>query len=59
MVSRVNELDFVERFGMELRCKTDNVHHERMVVFLWFSLVICIVLYSVKEGTKFLHLGKE
>ena len=44
---------------MELRCKTDNVHHERMVVFLWFSLVICIVLYSVKEGTKFLHLGKE
>ena len=56
---RVNELNFAERFQMELRCKTEKAYYEHLVIFLWISLVVYIMMYSIKEGTKLLHLRKE
>ena len=56
---RVNELNFAERFQMELRCNTEKAYYEHLVIFLWISLVVYIMMYSIKEGTKLLHLRKE
>ena len=44
---------------MELRCKTEKAYYEHLVIFLWISLVVYIMMYSIKEGTKLLHLRKE
>ena len=56
---KVRELGYAERFQMDLICKTDTPFNEHLVIVLWISLVVFIMMYSIKEGTKFLHLRKE
>ncbi len=55
----VSDIDVLSRFTLQMSCDTSNKPMLGFTVFLWFMLVLFIVLYSLKEITKYFHLRKK